>query len=438
MGDALRAHDTELAVIGIAMGSADGARQVAELPEDMFSSPATQAAHRAIKRLLSDRQFVDLITLSAETAKEHADPEAMLLQAMQAGNGLPSFLPQWRAILDDKRQRRALATMASQVLKDVTNPAADPVTLAENAAAVMQVEKSASGAIGMQDAAMHLLESLTEQRKSCSTGIADLDRLTGGFRGGKMIVLGARPGVGKTALALHMAMHVARHTGPVLIVSLEMDDVEITARMVAAESGIDVQLLESGTLSIEDWQQVTPAAAAVSNLPVYIATSASTPMQVRREAHKIQAEHGLAMVVVDYIQLMRTDGKRSSRYEEVSEISRELKLMAMDLGVPFLCLTQFNRDSEAGKNGQAQKRPPKMAEAKDSGSIEQDANLFVVQYAPGSPGDDPRDREAATMCQGFGHEWQQLIVEKNRQGRTGIIDVGFDKAHMRFVNLLRG
>jgi replicative DNA helicase len=253
-----------------------------------------------------------------------------------------------------------------------------------------------------------------------------------------MIVLGARPGVGKTALALHMAMHVARHTGPVLIVSLEMDDVEITARMVAAESGIDVQLLESGTLSIEDWQQVTPAAAAVSNLPVYITTSASTPMQVRREAHKIQAEHGLAMVVVDYIQLMRTDGKRSSRYEEVSEISRELKLMAMDLGVPFLCLTQFNRDSEAGKNGQAQKRPPKMAEAKDSGSIEQDANLFVVQYAPGSPGDDPRDREAATMCQGFGHEWQQLIVEKNRQGRTGIIDVGFDKAHMRFVNLLRG
>jgi replicative DNA helicase len=141
------------------------------------------------------------------------------------------------------------------------------------------------------------------------------------------------------------------------------------------------------------------------------------------------------MVVVDYIQLMRSDGKRSSRYEEVSEISRELKLLAMDMGVPVLALTQFNRMSEAGQNGQARKRPPTMAEAQDSGSIEQDANLFIVQYAPGEPGENPRGRAAYEMCRGFGHEWQQLRIEKNRQGQTGIIDVGFDKAHMRFISL---
>ena len=140
------------------------------------------------------------------------------------------------------------------------------------------------------------------------------------------------------------------------------------------------------------------------------------------------------MVVVDYIQLCKPDGKHGSRYEEVSEISRELKLMAMDLGVPVLALSQFNRSSEAGKNGQKSKRAPTMAEAKDSGSIEQDANIFIVQWAP-EDADDPYAQQAQQLCNARGWEWQQLIVEKNRQGRTGKINIGFDKAHMIFQNL---
>lgn len=435
MSETLHAYNTELAVLGVAMSASEGAQAVADLPDDMFSHPTAKSAQKAIRSLLSRGCEVDLITLCDEVAKDVPDSEAYLMQALTAGNGLPSFLPQWVAILDDKRRRRALVDMASTILKEAIDPATDPRTLAEQACAQTKVQDSTDGAVSMYDATMRLMDSLTEKRSACSTGIADLDRLTGGLRGGKMVVIGARPGVGKTALALHIATHVARHTGGVLIVSLEMDETEIAARLYAAESGVDVQRLESGKLDTDEWLQVTSAVAEMNKLPIRITTSAATPMQVRREAHKAKEKQGLAMVVVDYIQLMRCDGKRSSRYEEVSEISRELKLLAMDLGVPVLALTQFNRESEAGKNGQAQKRPPRMAEAKDSGSIEQDANLFIVQYAPGEPGNDPRDQQAATMCKGFGHEWQQLIVEKNRQGRTGVIDVGFDKPHMRFVNL---
>lgn len=435
MSEALHAYQTELAVLGVAMSSAEGARKVADLPDDMLSHPIAVAAHKAIRRLLSAGCEVDLITLCEETGKDHPEPEQYLMQALAAGNGLPSFLPQWVTILDDKRRRRALVDMASAMLKDAVDPAKDPRGLAEQASAAVRVQEAEEGAVDMTTAAHEFLDSLSDRRAACSTGIADLDRLTGGFRGGKLVVLGARPGVGKTALALHIATHVARHTGPVLIVSLEMDEVEITSRLVAAESGMDVQVLESGKLDADDWVRVAPAASEISKLPVRITTSAATPMQVRREAHRVREAQGLAMVMVDYIQLMRCDGKRSSRYEEVSEISRELKLLAMDLGVPVLALTQFNRESEGGRNGLSQKRPPRMAEAKDSGSIEQDANLFIVQYAPGEPGSDPRDQQAATMCRGFGHEWQQLIVEKNRQGRTGVIDVGFDKPHMRFINL---
>lgn len=435
MSETLHAYNTELAVLGVAMSASEGAQAVADLPDDMFSHPTAKAAHKAIRSLLSRGCEVDLLTLCDEVAKEIPDSESYLMQALTAGNGLPSFLPQWVAILDDKRRRRALVDMASTILKEAIDPATDPRTLAEQACAQTKVQDSTDGAVTMYDATMRLMDSLTEKRSACSTGIADLDRLTGGLRGGKMVVIGARPGVGKTALALHIATHVARHTGGVLIVSLEMDETEIAARLYAAESGVDVQKLESGKLDTDEWLQVTSAVAEMNKLPIRITTSAATPMQVRREAHKAKEKQGLAMVVVDYIQLMRCDGKRSSRYEEVSEISRELKLLAMDLGVPVLALTQFNRESEAGKNGQAQKRPPRMAEAKDSGSIEQDANLFIVQYAPGEPWSDPRAQQAATMCKGFGHEWQQLIVEKNRQGRTGVINVGFDKPHMRFVNL---
>lgn len=432
---ALHANDTELAVIGIAMGSAEGARLVADLPSDMFSLPVAVEAHKAICRMSSKGQQVDLITLAEAVSKTMPAPEQALLQALQLGSGYGSMLQQWSAILDDRRRRRALSAMASKVLAGAGDPGEDPVQLAEQAVSMMQVTRTELASMGMQEAAVHLLDSLSEQRKACSTGIADLDRLTGGFRGGKLVVIGARPGVGKTALALHIATHVARHTGPVLIVSLEMDETEIMARMCAAESGVDVQRLESGRLDDDDWLRVTPAASELSQLPMRITTSATSPMQVRREAQRMREAQGLAMIMVDYIQLLRPDGKHSSRYEEVSEISRELKLMAMDLGVPVLALTQFNRSSEAGQFGQARKRRPTMAEAKDSGSIEQDANLFLVQYAPGEPGDDPRDRAAYEMCRGFGHEWQQLIVEKNRQGRTGVIDVAFDKPHMRFVNL---
>lgn len=152
----------------------------------------------------------------------------------------------------------------------------------------------------------------------------------------------------------------------------------------------------------------------------------------------MQNKGGLAMIMVDYIQLMRADGRYNSRYEEVSAISRELKRMAMDLGVPILALTQFNRNSETSVGGKAEKRKPQMSEAKESGSIEQDANMFIVQWTPPEPMDQGSDFwEDFHTCQLNGWEWQLLSVDKNRQGRTGAISVGFDKPHMRFMSIDR-
>lgn len=428
----LQNRETEVALVGAALNSRECARKLAELPGDIFSQPDTQAAHRAVQRLLTRGGQIDLITLEAETGKE-CECGAMLVKASLDGY-TTSMWGQWLAILDDARRRRAVYAAAQEAMQAVISPGESPAVIAEKLAATAKVAETQQTTIGMVEAMAALMDTFGTKRKACQTGIADLDRLTGGFRGGKLVVLGARPGVGKTALALAVAKHVSQHTGPVLVVSLEMDATEIMARLYASESGVDVQELESGDLSDASLEGIATYTPYVTSLPIRLAEKASTPMQIRREAQKMRENGGLEMIVVDYIQLMRPDGKHGSRYEEVSEISRELKLLAMDMGVPVLALTQFNRSSEAGKNGQATKRAPTMAEAKDSGSIEQDANVFIIQYAPDNPGSDPYAQHAVNVCNVKGWQWQQLIVAKNRQGRTGIIDVGFDRAHMRFQN----
>lgn len=429
----LQNRDAEVALIGTALNSQDCARKLADLPGDMFSHPDTIAAHKAVQRLLSRREKVDLITLEAESSKE-AETAVMLVNAMQAGY-MTSMFGQWLSLLDDARKRRAIITTANEAMQAARDPGEKPEKVAAMLSSAGKVAETKAGSIDMTEALAMLLDTFGDQRKACQTGIAGFDRLTGGIRGGKLIVIGARPGVGKTALALSMGKHVAQHTGGVLVVSLEMSEEEIMARLYASESGVDVQELESGKLTDESYATLATCGPLLAALPMRIATRCTTPLQIRREAVRMQENGGLSLVIVDYLQLVRSDGKHSSRYEEVSEISRELKLMAMDLGVPVIALTQFNRSSEAGKNGQASRRAPTMAEAKDSGSIEQDANIFIVQYAPDNAGDDPYAQQALQICESQGWEWQQLIVEKNRQGRTGKINIGFDKGHMTFQNL---
>lgn len=436
--DCMANLEAERAILGLAMTDAPSAVQLAALPEDMFSGKDAQAVHRAVKRLVSRGFTPDLISVAEECRCDIQEPEQMLIGMMQAGFA-PSMYRQYEAILGQARKRRVLAGVASAIMADVGNPGASVDALVADAIQNLQGADAEQRSIGMQDALMAFIDSMNEDKKGrCSTGIADLDRLTGGIRGGKLVILGARPGVGKTALGLYMAVHVARHTGPVLIVSLEMDEAEITSRMVAAESGVDVQAMEAGSLLDDDLRKVSGCYQDIAALPVRISTRATTPLQIRREAVTMQHRDGLSMVVIDYIQLMRSDAKSGSRYEEVSAISRELKLLAMDLGVPVLALTQFNRNSESSVGGKAERRAPTMAEAKDSGSIEQDANLFLIQWPPPEPVEQGSAWEAFHTCQRNGWEWQQLIVAKNRQGRTGCINMAFDKAHMRFKSIDTG
>ena len=431
--DVMQNFDAERAILGLAMQDSACAQAVAAMEEGLWTDSAHRAVQRAIRRMVQRGDKIDLVSLCAECACDVQEPEAMLMDCLSRGIS-PVMMPQYESILQGCKRRRNLAAVSQEIAALCADPSADPEALSQRAASQLTQGAADCRAIDMPGALMQFVDAIDNAKTGrVYTGLAALDRLTGGLRGGKMVVLGARPGVGKTALALQMAVHAARHTGPVLLVSLEMDAAEIVSRMVAAESGVDLQALEAGELTDEQAKRASACYPAISALPIRMAQNTSTPMQVRREAMAMKHSGGLSMVVIDYLQLMRSDEKMKSRYEEVTAISREIKLLAMDLHVPILALSQFNRQSEGGYG--KKKSMPTMAEAKDSGAIEQDANLFLVQYAPEEPAEEGPDWQAYHMCKANGWEWQVLKVEKNRQGRTGAIPMAFDKARMNFKTI---
>ena len=431
--DVMQNLDAERAILGLAMQDSACAQNVAAMEEGLWTDSAHRAVQRAIRRMVQRGDKIDLVSLCAECACDVQEPEAMLMDCLSRGIS-PVMMPQYESILQGCKRRRNLAAVSQEIAALCADPSADPDALAQHAASELTQGAADCRAIDMPGALMQFVDAIDNAKTGrVYTGLAALDRLTGGLRGGKMVVLGARPGVGKTALALQMAVHAARHTGPVLLVSLEMDAAEIVSRMVAAESGVDLQALEAGELTDEQARRASACYPAISALPIRMAQNTCTPMQVRREAMAMKHSGGLSMVVIDYLQLMRSDEKMKSRYEEVTAISREIKLLAMDLHVPILALSQFNQQSEGGYG--KKKSMPTMAEAKDSGAIEQDANLFLVQYAPEEPAEEGPDWQAYHMCKANGWEWQVLKVEKNRQGRTGAIPMAFDKARMNFKTI---
>lgn len=433
--DCLHNRDAELSIIGTAITDTSCAVRLAAAPESLFSAADTRAAHKAIRKLVADGQQCDLITVEAIACADVSNVAEMLVTA--AAMGYSAMYGQYEALLYGCAKRRTLRNVAQRILADVASPAADPEAMSASTIDALRATEGATSSVSMEDALMGFVSELQHAKEArCMSGISALDRIVGGFRGGQYIAVGARPGVGKTAFGFSVAVNIARKRGPVLFVSLEMKPEELMARLVSAESGVDGHSITTGNLNADEYVRMEATYPEISRIPMQITNNARTPAQIRREAVQMKHGGGLAAVVVDYIGLLDSDKPSSSRYEKISDISRELKLLAMDLDVPLLVLTQFNRVSEAGK-GPGTNRPPTMSEARDSGSIEQDANVFIVLHSPADvPQANPgaEQWEAHCWCERNGWTRHWMIVEKNRSGRTGMATVGFDKAHMRYFS----
>lgn len=424
MTDLTRNTDAERILIGHAMLDEPVAQLVATLPEEYFTDDECIRALRAIKRLIADHKVPDLAAMAGLLAGEI--PADRLIRLMETGTD--GRLPEQTAdILRQCWQRRIIIQTCTQVATSAhtTESVEDLEAMMQTA---MQIQKP--DAKSMNDIMLAMMDTLAKKPQTMQTGIAALDDIIGGFSPGQLIYVGARPGTGKTAMGIAIATHIARHSGAVLFDSLEMTAEEIATRMIAAESGVDMGAITARKLDYIAWGQMSPAIADLAGLPIYCRTL-TTPRRIMAEAIRIRAKEQLSLIVVDYVQLLRGDTVTRSRYEEVSNISRDLKLMAMKLQVPVLAMCQLNRQSEA--NGRKTKTPPTMSEARDSGSLEQDANIFITLYEPEEPTSTAsKEWQLYHMCQANSCQWQVLTVEKNRQGRRGKANIGFDAPHMRY------
>jgi replicative DNA helicase len=254
-----------------------------------------------------------------------------------------------------------------------------------------------------------------------TTGLIDLDKLLDGLYKGDMVVLAGRPSMGKTSLALSIALHAARDCRKkVAMYSLEMSERQLVERLVAAEMGVDSRYLRKGILNEEEWSAYFQAEEALDQSPIFIDdTPALSVMELRSSARRLQAEHGLDLLIVDYMQLMRGDGRSENRQQEISHISRSIKALAKELDVPVLALSQLSRQCETRHD-----KRPILADLRESGAIEQDSDVVIFIYRDEEYNPDTEFPNLA-----------ELIVAKQRSGPTGVLSVYFKRAQCRFEDL---
>ena len=253
------------------------------------------------------------------------------------------------------------------------------------------------------------------------TGFTDLDALTNGLHGGQMIIIAARPAIGKSTLAVDICRAASiKHNLASVIFSLEMGRTELTMRLLAAEAGVPLQNMRKGEMKDDDWQRVASALGRVSDAPLFIDDSPNMSlMEIRAKCRRLKQRHDLRLVVVDYLQLMSSGKKVESRQQEVSEFSRALKLLAKELEVPVIAVAQLNRGPE-----QRGDKKPMMSDLRESGSLEQDADVVMLLHR-----EDAYDKESPRAGEA------DIIVAKHRNGPTSTIQVAFQGHYSRFVDM---
>jgi replicative DNA helicase len=259
------------------------------------------------------------------------------------------------------------------------------------------------------------------------TGFTDLDKMTSGFHGGEMIVIAARPSMGKTSLAMNIAEHVAIDLRlPVAVFSLEMTSESLVLRMLCSRSRVNMRNVRDGFLAERDFPKLTGSAGKLANAPLFIDDSSGLSiLQLRAKARRLHQQYGIKLFVVDYLQLLHSTARRAeNRQQEIADISNGIKSLAKELNVPVIVLSQLNREIEREKG-----RPPRLSDLRESGAIEQDADVVGLLYKPSKQGEDEdaaseqADNEAVAV---------NLLIAKQRNGPTGDVNLTFLKPYTRF------
>ena len=432
-------NEAEQAVLGAMLLDQDAALKAAELLDDtMFYREGHRLLFRAMVALTERGDVIDPVTLRDELVKRGDLDRAGGLEYVGA---LIDVVPtaaniDYHAqIVREKAVLRRLIEAATAIIQEAYEGRTNTSELLDTAEhRVFQVSqlRRAEEFTRLKELiwpTMERIEQLQSGRGASTgvpTGFVDLDRLTAGFQKSDLIIIAARPSMGKTALVLNVVQHAAiEHQIGVGIFSLEMSKDALVQRLLCSEGLVDAQRLRRGQLRDDDYPKLARAAGLLGTAPIWIDDSASlTPLAMRSKARRLKAEHDIGLVVVDYLQLMQGPADAESRQQEISYISRSLKALAKELTIPVVALSQLSRapDQRTGDHR------PQLSDLRESGAIEQDSDVVIFIYRQ-EMYDGPTDKDGNNI-EGL----TELIVGKQRNGPTGLVPLYFKKEYTRFDN----
>ncbi|MEH7252404.1 replicative DNA helicase [Neobacillus niacini] len=403
------------------------------IPEDFYRA-SHQKIYNAMLKLNDEGKVVDLVTVTEDlAAAKLIEDTGGVSYLSELAQSVPTAanIEYYARIVEEKSLLRRLIRTATEIASDGYAREDEVEALLseaeKNILAVAQ-RKNAGSFHNIKDVLVRTYDNIEEMHNRVGditgipTGFAELDRMTAGFQRNDLIIVGARPSVGKTAFALNIASNVAIKTDEnVAIFSLEMGAEQLVMRMLCSEGNIDAQRLRTGSLTDDDWGKLTMAMGALSNSGIFIDDTPGVKISdIRSKCRRLKQEHGLGMILIDYLQLILGSGRSGeNRQQEVSEISRSLKQLARELKVPVIALSQLSRGVE-----QRQDKRPMMSDIRESGSIEQDADIVAFLYR-----DDYYDKESENK------NIIEIIIAKQRNGPTGTVSLAFVKEYNKFVNL---
>ena len=405
--------------------------QIIDRP-DVFYSDIHKIIYEGILKLFEKNKPVDLITLREEFRKQgkldKIGGSSYLLQLINSVVTTAN-VEYYATIVKEKYILRDLLKAASEISNLAYEDSLDLEVILDKAQSlIFKIAQQTN-----RTSYSHIKEVLTrtfehiealyqrkEQVTGVPTGFIELDRLTSGLQPSDLIVIAGRPSMGKTAFALNITQYAAIHAGvSSVIFSLESAKEQIVERMLCAEARVNSQKLRTGFLSEEDWSKLTDAAGVLAEAPVYIDDTPNiSVMELRAKARRLKAEKDIKLVVVDYLQLMAGDRRIENRQQQISEISRSLKALAKELNVPVIAISQLSRAVE-----QREDKRPRLSDLRESGAIEQDADLVISLYREHYYTHNPEDEGIA-----------EVIVNKQRRGPVDKIKLTFIKEYTRFEN----
>ena len=431
-------HDIEAeqAILGSMLTDKDAVISTIEfLKEEDFYREDHKTIYSAILNLYSKAEPIDIITVKAELSSLGKFEKVGGIEYLA---GLPEKVPttanveKYIKIVEEKSTLRRLIKSANELLELGYDESEEPdmiMDMAEKKIFDISQKKNQKGYTAIKDILVESfaeLERLYNQKGHITgvpTGFTDLDYKTSGFHSSDLIIVAARPAMGKSAFAINIATNAAMSANiPVVIFNLEMSKEQVGNRILCSEAMVDSNKIRTGKIEDEDWMKLATASGRLSEAPIYIDdTPGITVMEIRAKCRKLKMEKGIGLIVIDYLQLIQGSGKGSkSREQEISEISRSLKILAKELEVPVIALSQLSRAAEQRKDDHR----PMLSDLRESGAIEQDADMVIFLYRDDYYNEDSEKKNIA-----------EIILAKHRGGSTGTVELLWMGNYTKFANL---